>query len=107
LGVVDNRDFEQIVRDLAAGQLLGEEGEVGDVVDDGLGDASPRVADDPSVAELESEDDCRIDPVVEAGEKEHRLGGHAERRGGVGAGELLVALEQGGHLRHGRGLSPG
>src|SRR5215471_19949065 len=31
-----------------------------------------------SATELESEDDCRVDPVVEAGEDEHRLGGHAE-----------------------------
>jgi hypothetical protein len=37
LGVVDDRDFEQRLRRiLAAEQLLGEKGEVGDVVDDGL-----------------------------------------------------------------------
>ena len=42
LGVLDDRDFEEPVSlDLAAEQLLGEEGEVGDVVDDGLGDAPP------------------------------------------------------------------
>ena len=42
LRVVDDRDLEEPVgRDLPAEQLLGEEGEVGDVVDDGLGDASP------------------------------------------------------------------
>ena len=102
LGVVDNRDFEQIVRDLVAEQLLGEEGEVGEVVDDGLGDASPGVADDRSVSELESEDDGRVDSVIEAGDDEHLRRGQAERHGSVGAGELLVALEQGGHLRHGR-----
>ena len=42
LRVVDDRDFEERVsRALAAGQLPGQEGEVGDVVDDGRGDASP------------------------------------------------------------------
>src|SRR5262249_51465585 len=60
LGVMDNRDFEEIVRDLVAEQLLGEEGEVFDVVDDGLGDAPPRVADDRSVAALESDGECPL-----------------------------------------------
>jgi hypothetical protein len=42
LGVVDDRDLEEPVDlDLPGEQLLGEEGEVGDVIDDGLGDASP------------------------------------------------------------------
>ena len=42
LGVVDDRDFEERVSQaLAAEQLLGQEGEVGDVVDDRLGDTSP------------------------------------------------------------------
>jgi len=42
LRVVDDRDLEQpVVRQLPAEQLLGEERQVGDVVDDGLGDASP------------------------------------------------------------------
>ncbi len=63
LRVVDDRDFEEpVVRDLA-GQLLGEVGEVGDVVDDSLGDASPRVADDGSLPELEAEDDRGVDPA--------------------------------------------
>ena len=77
LRVVDDRDLEEPVgRELPAEQLLGEEGEVGDVVDDGLGDVSPRVADDGSVAEPEPEDDRGIDPVVEAGDDEHlRSGG--------------------------------
>ena len=45
LGVVDDRDFEQpVVRVLAAEQLPGEEGEVGEVVDDGLGDAPAGVS---------------------------------------------------------------
>ena len=40
LRVVDDRDFEEPAsRDLLAEQLLGEQGEIGDVVDDGLGDA--------------------------------------------------------------------
>jgi len=40
LGVMDDCDFEERVRrGLAAEQLFGEEGEVGDVVDDRLGDA--------------------------------------------------------------------
>src|SRR6266487_3910713 len=59
----------------------------------------PAVIDD-IVAELETEDDRGVDPVVEAGDNEHLRGGRAERRGGVGAGELLVALEQGGHPGH-------
>ena len=42
LRVVDDRDFEERAgRALAAGQLPGEEGEEGEVVDDGRGDASP------------------------------------------------------------------
>jgi hypothetical protein len=68
LGVLDDRDFEDRVRRaLADEQLPGQEAEEGDVVDDGLGDASPGVADDGSVSELESEDDRGVDPVVEAG----------------------------------------
>src|SRR5258708_30346265 len=58
----------------------------------------PRVADDGSVSEPEPEDDRGVDPVVEAGHDEHLPGGYAECGGGVGAGELLVALEQGGIL---------
>jgi hypothetical protein len=54
LGVVDDRDLEQpVVRVLAAEQLPGEEGEVGEVVDDGLGDAPAGVADDERLAEPE------------------------------------------------------
>src|SRR5258708_40062531 len=98
---MDNRDFEERVRRALAEQLLGEEGEVGDVVDDGLGDASAGVADDGSVSELESEDDRGIDPVVEAGDDEHLPGGYAECGWAVGTGELLVALEQWGHPGHG------
>ena len=102
LRVMDDRDFEERVRRaLAAEQLLGQEGEVGDVVNDGLGDASSGVADDGSVSELESEDDRGVDPVVEAGDDEHLTGGYAECRRRVGTGELLVALEQGGHPGHG------
>src|SRR5271166_2112272 len=79
LRVVDDRDFEKRVQGaLAAEQLPGEEAEVGDVVDDGLGDASSGVADDGSVPQLESEDDRGVDPVVEAGDDEHLLGGYAE-----------------------------
>ncbi len=37
---------------MAAEELPGEEGQVGDVLDDGLGDAPARVADDDGVAEL-------------------------------------------------------
>ena len=66
LRVVNDRDLEQCVRRvLAAEQLLCEERQVGDVVNDGRGDASSRVADDGSVSELESEDDGGVDPVVE------------------------------------------
>src|SRR5215469_3053195 len=55
LGVVDDRDLEEpLSGDYAAEQLPGEEGQVGDVIDDGLGDAPARVADDDGVAELES-----------------------------------------------------
>jgi hypothetical protein len=69
LGVMDDRDLEERVgRALAAEQLLGQEGEEGDVVDDGLRDASSGVADDGSVSELESEDDRGVDPVIEAGD---------------------------------------
>ncbi len=76
LRVVDDRDFEErAVRALGAEQLPGEEGEVGDVVDDGLGDASSGVADDGCVSEPESEDDRGVDPVVEAGDDEHLPGG--------------------------------
>ena len=47
LGVVDNRDLEEpLSGDYAAEQLPGEEGQVGDVIDDGLGDAPTRVTDD-------------------------------------------------------------
>ena len=48
----------------------------------------------------EPEDDGRVDPVVEAGDDDHRYGGQAERRRGVGTGELRVALEQGDQLGH-------
>ena len=42
LRVVDDRDLKEPVdRDLPGEQLLGEEAEVGDVVDDGRGDAPP------------------------------------------------------------------
>ena len=62
LGVVDDRDLEEPVgRDLPGEQLLGEEGDVGDVLDDRRGDASSRVADDGSVAEPEPEDDRGVD----------------------------------------------
>jgi len=102
LRVVDDRDLEQRVgRDLVAEQLLGEEGEVGDVVDDGLGDAPARVPDDGGVAEPESEDDRGIDPVVETGDDDRLRGRRAEGRRGVGAGELVVALEQGVQPGHG------
>src|SRR5579862_2602767 len=37
---------------------------------------------------------------VEAGDDEHPRGGRAERHGGVGVGELLIAFEQGGHPGH-------
>jgi hypothetical protein len=85
---------------LAAGQLPGEEGEEGDVVDDGLGDPAAGVADDGRVAEPEPEGNRRVDPVVEAGDDDHLRGGRAERGGGVGGSELLVALEQGVHPGH-------
>jgi len=95
--VVDDRDFEQPVRrDLGAEQLLSEEGEVGNVIDDGLGDASSRVADDGSFGEFEAENDRGIDPVIEAGDDEHLGGGRTERNGGVVTGERLVTLQQGG-----------
>src|SRR5262245_29788239 len=99
---MDDRDLEErVCRALTAEQLLSEEGEEGEVIDDGLGDSSPGVADDRSVSELESEDDGRVDPVVEAGDDEHLRRGQAERHGGVGTGELLIALEQGLHPGHG------
>ena len=42
LGVMDDRDFEERVGPaLTVKESVGEKGEVGDVVDDGLGDASP------------------------------------------------------------------
>jgi hypothetical protein len=69
------------------------------------GDASSRVADDGSVSEPESEDDGGVDPVVEAGDDEHLRRGQAERHWGVGAGELLVAAEQGGHPGHAGSVS--
>ena len=66
LRVMDHRDFEaRVRRALVAEQLLSQEAEEGEVVDDGLGDASPGVTDDGSVSELESEDDRGVDPVVE------------------------------------------
>ena len=102
LRVVDDRDFEKhAVGVPGAGQLLGEKGEVGEVVDDGLGDASPCVPDDGSLAELESEDDRGVDSVIEARDDEQLRSGQAECHRGIGARELLVALEQGGHPGHG------
>jgi len=41
-----------------------------------------------------------VDAVVEAGDDNHLCRGQAEGRRGVGAGELLVALEQAGHVGH-------
>jgi hypothetical protein len=102
LGVVDHRDFkEPLGLDHVAEQLPGEVGEVGDVADDGLGDAPARVADDDRFAEAEPEGDREVNPVVEAGDDDQLGCGRAERPGGVGSGELLGALEQGDHLRHG------
>ena len=66
---------------LAADQLPGEEGEEGDVVDDGLGDASACVADDGGVAEAQPEDDRRVDAVVEAGDDEHPAAGRPSAAG--------------------------
>jgi len=98
LRVVHDRDLEEPVgRHLVAEQLPGEEREVGDVLDDGRGDTAARVADDGGFAELDPEDDRGVDPVVETGDDDHLRGGQAERRGGEGAGELLIVLEQRGH----------
>jgi len=103
LGVVDDRDLEQaVIGELPREQLPGEEREVGQVLDDGLGDPSARVADDGRLAEPESEGYRGVNPVVQAGHDDHLGGGRAERYGGVGAGELLVALEQRGEPGHGR-----
>ena len=102
LGVVDDRDFEEpLSGDLAAEQLPSQEGQVGDVIDDGLGDPPTRVADDDGVAEREPEDDRGVDPVVEAGDDDRLRGRRAEGRRSVGAGELVVALEQGVQPGHG------
>jgi len=60
---------------------------------------------DGSVSELESEDDGGVDPVVEAGNDDHLRRGQAQRHRGVGAGELLVAAEQGGHPGHAGSVS--
>jgi hypothetical protein len=91
--VVEDRDFEEpAVLELAAEQLLGEEADVGDVLDDRLGDASSRVADDGGLTEPEPEEDRGVYPVVQAGDDEHLRCGRAEWGWGVGAGELLVAL---------------
>src|SRR5262249_57527758 len=68
LRVVDDRDFEERVRFLAAEQAHGEEGEEGDVVDDALGHAPAGVSDDERFSELESEDARGVDSVVETGE---------------------------------------
>jgi hypothetical protein len=52
---MDDRDLEEPVRlDLGAEELPGE---VGDVVDDGLGDAPAGVADDGRITKPEPEDD--------------------------------------------------
>jgi hypothetical protein len=98
LRVVNHRDFDALIPvHRPAGQPPAKEGEVGDLLDDGLGDASPRVAQDGGVAELEPEGDRGVDPVVQAGDEDHLRGGQAERRGSVGVGELLIPLEQQGH----------
>ena len=93
MGVVDDRDFEAVVGwELPAGESYAEEGEVGDFFDDGLGDASPGVAKNRGVAQLESEGDLGGDAVVEAGDHDHLRGGHGEWHRCEGAGELLVAF---------------
>jgi hypothetical protein len=108
LGVVNDRDFDALVAvHRPVGQPAAEEGKIGDLLDDGLGDASPRVAQDRGVAELEPEGDRGIDPVVEAGDDDHLRGGQAERHGGEGTGELLIVLEQRGHpAGHGGSVTP-
>src|SRR5215468_7979924 len=84
LGVVDDRDFEEPVSlDLAVEELLGEEGKIDNVVDDGLGYAPAGVADDGSLAELEPENDRRVNPVIEAGDDDHLRGGRAQRHGNI------------------------
>jgi hypothetical protein len=94
--VVDHRDLKKaVVRVLAGEQLLGEVGEEGDVVDDGLGDAPPGVADDGRVAEPESKGDRGVDAVVEAGDDNRLCCGRGERPGVVGSGELLVTWSRG------------
>src|SRR5262249_47684555 len=101
LGVLDDGDLKAAGGEgLPTEQLPGEVGEVGDVLDDGLGDPAAGVADDDGVAELEPEDDPRVGPVVQAAEDEQLRGGRAERRGGVAGGELLVAVEQRGYPGH-------
>ena len=107
LRMVNDRDFDALIAvHRPAGQPPAEEGEVGDLLDDGLGDASPRVAQDGGVAEPEPEGDRGVDPVVEAGDDDHLRGGQAERRGSVGAGELLIPLKQRGHPAGHRGSVP-
>ena len=64
----------------------------------GWGNASPRIAQDGGVAKPQPEGDRRIDPVVEAGDDDHLRSGQAEWDGSKGSGELLVVLEQRGHL---------
>jgi len=104
LRVVNDRDFHAPVAGrLPARHPAAEVGEVGDVFDDGLGDASPSVAQNGGVAELESQGDRGVDPVVETGDHNHLRSGHAQWHRSVGVGEFLVVLEQwahpGGHLR--------
>jgi len=102
LRVVNDRHFEQPVAvDLPGEHLLGQEGQVRDVLDDGLGDAAARVTDHRRVAELQAEHDRRVDPVVQAGDDQHLRGGRGEFDGRVVAGELLVAVQQRGHPGHG------
>ncbi len=101
LRVMDHRHLEERAdRALVIEQLFGQEGEVSDVIDDWRGDASPSVANDGSLTELEAEDDGRVNSVVEAADNEQLSGGHAECYRAIGPSALLVASEQRGDPGH-------
>jgi hypothetical protein len=64
VGVVDDRELEPV----GVGRLdLVQVADPGDVLDNGRGDASPDIAPDDGVPELEPEDAGRVNPGVDAG----------------------------------------
>jgi hypothetical protein len=103
VGVVDDRDFEvRAFGGLGVDQVT----DVGDIGDDGRGDAAANVALDDGLTEFDAEDLGRVDAGVDAGDdvqiqvRDERQPGHALAGARIG-GEGPVAVQERGDVRQG------